>query len=764
MHQAMKKRRLSGNDISFQVSTKPRNQETTIKINAVHEAVRSLIDHCNNTASYNDSPNDGPDSITMAFANLKGALSTLLIARAKILASKGKLRNAITDALNAIKYDPQSSAAYHTAGQLYSSQGSQQKAIEIYEQGLCATVPSESVSLYEQREKIKVRLEKKVDFVNILPLEIVANVFCHLVKEDLEIDQSLYVSMRWRKCILHDCGHQLWKSAYIGDRHTSNPSLRHISSIAMYIRTLHLDNPALFQLEQLVKMAQEKKFPLLNELLLEIETPFWNRTLEELPQYHPLALIKLIGKGLTKLSIRLTPLNDHYSDDEDEVNAANEETEFPLDTVIDSCTNLQEFGIELDSDSDVYITCRLPPPSDHDYKLKRLSLNINNGNTDSGEYQVLERMLPRCPHLLYLDICETESNVVQLVQKYFPTGLKEISLDYYRSIRDNRVLSNNNDFLLESAQSVQQRSVSPTTIGSAGLNCIDYSFMTVGDLERVEPIIISNKETLETLNIFVQGCSYYNNEPYDIAYDGHLLRTLLSRLKKLSLNGTSCASWCLSGVMAPMLQNCCPQVEKLSIDFFGDSIKIPCDFLTSSVNTTTLPMLRDLTLHRLYSSTLILDDFFAQHAKCGVTSHLRRIVLSECIQITDNTLATLADVVTLETIQLEHLSGEYKHTLIATTTTVEGVVLFFKKLERNQNLKILTLVDVPKVTDDALFFIANYVGLEVLKLSLLHEITDKGIHRLADAMIHPLRGIYIDMCAHVTTEAIEYFNCMFSYR
>ncbi|KAJ8654719.1 hypothetical protein O0I10_009610 [Lichtheimia ornata] len=127
--------------------------------------------------------------------------------RARALATSGNFEAALNDVAMIRQLAPSSSVGYLCAGHVYSLQGRQKAAIDIYDQGLAA-VPLSDPShqrLVEARSMAQERDSTRIDFIKEFPIDIIENIAPRILAEEIapsEIRRYLGVSRIWRERLL----------------------------------------------------------------------------------------------------------------------------------------------------------------------------------------------------------------------------------------------------------------------------------------------------------------------------------------------------------------------------------------------------------------------------------------------------------------------------------------------------------------------------------------------------------------------------------
>ncbi|KAI7878396.1 hypothetical protein K492DRAFT_209002 [Lichtheimia hyalospora FSU 10163] len=129
--------------------------------------------------------------------------------RARALATCAHFEAALKDATTMQQLDPSSAAGYLCAGHVYSLQGREKAAIEIYDQGLAA-VPSSDPSyqpLVDARSIAQEKDRKVIDFIKEFPVDIIEHIASKILSTGEKMAPSelggyLGVSRVWREKLL----------------------------------------------------------------------------------------------------------------------------------------------------------------------------------------------------------------------------------------------------------------------------------------------------------------------------------------------------------------------------------------------------------------------------------------------------------------------------------------------------------------------------------------------------------------------------------
>ncbi|KAI9246690.1 hypothetical protein BDA99DRAFT_592290 [Phascolomyces articulosus] len=146
------------------------------------------------------------DLSTDAVIQVQSDFILVLDLRAHAFGMEGHFSEAVNDAEEMIRYAPTQAIGYLRLGQLFSMQEKQSAAIQIYEKSLAKVEKlddddSSYAELIQKKKKAIEKSELRLDFITMLPLEIVNTIF-----EDFSeriMFRCMTVSTRWREILLN---------------------------------------------------------------------------------------------------------------------------------------------------------------------------------------------------------------------------------------------------------------------------------------------------------------------------------------------------------------------------------------------------------------------------------------------------------------------------------------------------------------------------------------------------------------------------------
>ncbi|KAI7878402.1 hypothetical protein K492DRAFT_238588 [Lichtheimia hyalospora FSU 10163] len=220
--------------------------------------------------------------------------------RARALASCAHFEAALRDATTMQQLVPSSAAGYLCAGHVYSMQGRQKAAIEIYDKGLSATPFSDPS--YQQLANAQSTAQERenacVDYIKDLPIDIVENIAPRILSKKRmvpkEIRAYLGVSREWREKLLQ-CSRWLHIKSTTVDGLANNDDL--LEQIAPYCTALTLEPGSI----GITRLMSDIRFPSLHTL---IASDPWNGD-DKGTFGKAVDALATIGSTLTHLEIKL---------------------------------------------------------------------------------------------------------------------------------------------------------------------------------------------------------------------------------------------------------------------------------------------------------------------------------------------------------------------------------------------------------------------------------------------------------------------------
>ncbi|KAI8137566.1 hypothetical protein BJV82DRAFT_661233 [Fennellomyces sp. T-0311] len=245
------------------------------------------------------------EQVSTAFNGLAKSMVKLLELRAQAWSKKAKNAEELKDALTMINIAPDCASGYLCAGRLYSMLGYQGAAMDTLKEGLDRILPSDRnyVTIQHEYEKAKTRSQRRIDFVDQLPYELIPYITNHFTHD--VVLASATVSRAWRIKLLGNPSE--WKEFNVeikldeGDTGTYiGQPFRMLPAVAHYVEQLSLDaQPTIMR--NFLKLFQSHEFPRLQGLAISNISEYRqaNNALDK-PFFHAL---EKIGDALTQLSI-----------------------------------------------------------------------------------------------------------------------------------------------------------------------------------------------------------------------------------------------------------------------------------------------------------------------------------------------------------------------------------------------------------------------------------------------------------------------------
>ncbi|KAI8143349.1 hypothetical protein BJV82DRAFT_668971 [Fennellomyces sp. T-0311] len=328
-----------------------------------------------------------------AIVRIHESLVAMLNHRVYALSMQGKFEEAIKDAQTLIGYEPTLATGYLRLGEMYQMQGKQQNAIDTYNLGLQSALenhPDYTQMVYGKESATK-QNEARIDFIAMLPVEIIDNIIALLPAKSTFV--WLSVSEVWRARI-YRCK-SIWKVWRTGNSTNVDWSIATISDIAANVEDLTINTTNYRVFSHYLHSMNDGKFLKLKSLNLDgnatkhihsgIITPF-SRAIWEIHG----TLTKLVIKFDQQFSTVISPTD-----------------------LLLFCPNLK--CLEYSTISDLsYLTDELPPLEPHNH-LVDLRLTANSITS-----QDLQKILPGCQQIRRLLLHGCNPTVLDAVSQLCP--------------------------------------------------------------------------------------------------------------------------------------------------------------------------------------------------------------------------------------------------------------------------------------------------------------------------------------------------------
>ncbi|KAG2224358.1 hypothetical protein INT45_006758 [Circinella minor] len=137
-----------------------------------------------------------------------------------------------------IQKNPYDHTKYQHVAKLYSCQGNQQEAIYALERGLSVLSSTYHLIIQRQLDILKSRLEKRIDFISLLPYEIVFRITDLFAPEQETAVICLKVCRSWRRKLSNYSS--IWRRIYIDDT-KATPNIHFaLPAVAEYVNYLYI--------------------------------------------------------------------------------------------------------------------------------------------------------------------------------------------------------------------------------------------------------------------------------------------------------------------------------------------------------------------------------------------------------------------------------------------------------------------------------------------------------------------------------------------
>ncbi|CDH54064.1 predicted protein [Lichtheimia corymbifera JMRC:FSU:9682] len=339
---------------------------------------------------------------TLALDELLRHQIGLLDTRSAAYSKTGHFGLGMDDAHAMMRLAPQWSAGYLRAGEICMAQGWQQRAIQVYDQGLLQVPASDAEShhqLQEARAQATTQCQLRMDIVGRLPFDILGHLVTHFSVETLI--ECLCVSHAWRDRLL-GCPDG-WQHIIVDGYDASVGSIINllpvISNHIHNLSIMFLDNNSSLDIFKNIALGH---FSRLRSLTLRRCKTGDLDTL--------LAALSKVSNTLTNLTI--SSMIDGI---------------VPLPAVLSACPHLQSLGYRGVSQLGHIDSSMLPTT------LSLTSLELEAINIRCAQ---LEPVLERCPYLRHLAVYQCEPSAVALIHRCCPQ-LESLYFNVYRMLYES---------------------------------------------------------------------------------------------------------------------------------------------------------------------------------------------------------------------------------------------------------------------------------------------------------------------------------------
>ncbi|KAI9243285.1 hypothetical protein BDA99DRAFT_334665 [Phascolomyces articulosus] len=642
-------------------------------------------------------------------------LILVLDRRAHVFGIKGLFSKAVQDAEEIIRIAPTQTIGYLRLGRLFSMQGKQHAAIQIYEEALTNVEKQDNDdSAYTELVQGKMRAveknEQRLDFISILPLEIVEIIFEDFSEPTLF--RCMAVSTRWREILLN-CP-KIWEDAdheFIGciiDRTAA--TLRVLPHIAKHIKNMKADfctfeigqaylenfeNGAFQKIRTLELTAASINILTSINMMLSFTNALWQ-----------------VRNTLTKLDIRIIFPEGFNTSIADILFYSPHLKTLKIDMYEHSFAkhigNMEYLGRSHIALEDVQITAR----------------------SISGP--ILKPLLQYCPGIRRLDLKQCQPDVIDVVNEICNENLQIFAYNRYH-------------YQVPALEELDQEYYD----GPPGLRYI-YTPSMFQDFNRTLThsfvrLLHKNQKSLQT--VFANLYWKYDPQPEPLTNRSHPTyeQWYFERIRNLTYR---------------------PDKYKVTEPMFLESIsrcKTTSLMSFSAFETPNIPMMVDTLIHlppveKLKVSGIIYNDSDNKHRSAALVhlfqdyasrppkdQKLHDVGFENCNIITDQVMMALARLESLKTIRF---LGVY---------TIQSAKVLKEFLGKARVVSI-NFSRIPEVVDDDILDqLAHMEHLEELSLEEIHEITEEGVINLVDHS-KTLHTLEITDCRYIydDTEASSY--------
>ncbi|KAI8149256.1 hypothetical protein BJV82DRAFT_662563 [Fennellomyces sp. T-0311] len=580
---------------------------------------------------------DDAETIQYATAmlnELDEAHAHLLAIRARAFLKQAKFDQAIADASKAIDACPTSGKFYLVASQLYIAHGKPKLAIDVLEDGICSTLPSDWPSLYDEREAAKRLLEAKVDFVLAMPPEITARIFTWLPKAYVIYINNVpplnptAVSKTWRAAAFN-CS-SLWKFAHRTGYGKRNVVFEFFPLVCNYVEDLDICGLSQQQSQELMSVVSPNMLQYVTKMSLS----------ESVPPNTQLYLVSVLGKQLTELKLDIA-----YDRGQDDT--------FALDTLLETCKNLKALTLICCNARIRYHPPRMP--NANILNIEMLSIFTPVGG-DYASDVFLYQLIPRCHQLRFLNLPR------------YPPSILEVFAGHCLQLEEIAIIA-----MYDSRKDIWKKEYKKQTLPTTGLKRFEYanSGDNAGELRDLVPLWVRYKDTLREIDLKVCEADIATMEQED--WDSVLSHNY-PYLKSLVIEHREDDDITTDRTLE--LLQLCPNLEHVVLSV---ETALPTDFFASFAGLSNL---RQLRISRLNLSCAGFQHYLEHLATLDQKSNLKKVYIFDCEAMTDQNLSALAGVSSLEQIEI------YGRCALISTS---GITAFLQKLKSNPSIQFLDL-------------------------------------------------------------------------
>ncbi|KAI9495642.1 hypothetical protein BDB00DRAFT_870189 [Zychaea mexicana] len=243
--------------------------------NTLAESFQKTIQMLNNAIDNNKHPH----VVEHAEFLLQNHFLKILDASAHAYAMQGKPTCALVAAERIIDYSPRSAVGYIRKASIYSMYGNQRHAIAVYNDGVRMVESSQEeqiLCLTTAREEATKKNESRIDFMDILPTEIVNSVI-KLLPKDTTV-ACLELSKVWRERIL-ECT-DAWRNLSVADTQEDTKLVDEAQYIGSHVEHLKLSTTSMSIRIKYLQALKEHHFKKIRSLELTVSDTLTSLTVE----------------------------------------------------------------------------------------------------------------------------------------------------------------------------------------------------------------------------------------------------------------------------------------------------------------------------------------------------------------------------------------------------------------------------------------------------------------------------------------------------
>ncbi|KAI8144308.1 hypothetical protein BJV82DRAFT_656663 [Fennellomyces sp. T-0311] len=580
------------------------------------------------------------DSSLEALTNLDAFKTMVLDNCAYAYAMKGRFSKAMQAADKMIECTPRTATGYLRAGDTLALQGKHSQAIQVYDQGLetVSIDDNQYTSLEQYKATSQQQLDKRVDFLTALPIDIV-----YIIIDQLDITAShiccMDVSKRWRELLAdYALG---WKEVALEFSMADNPIFRFIPMVGKHTKKLEVINADEDTSQKATKALINGQFSSVQHL---------NMRSSYIGRDQLLLVLSRLGNTLTELMLKVSEGSQNLH----------------LESILLACPKLEHLWYHTDT---VNMEFSDANPIASQCNIKSLDLETSTLITT----ELLGKMIRRCPHLQQLRVSLCSADALTLINEYCPKlkvlgfngpapntlsafddnipGIQELYIHDTEDMEPEHMIP-----LIEKSQLTSQSAVLSlsddknniarrwnglTKIKMEKLEYLTYCFGVSMDMHTIVAKMMQNCKALQSVTI--QDLS---NVTGNVLEEALLKLPYLNQVTLLSMEAVNVDGF-------EYFLNCHADRGK------GSSLREvyleKCDNVTDSL-LEALSKIQTLSLVKIEKCNgLTTDGLVAFVEQVSKFNTLRTIYLQDMDTVTDLVLHKLVDIASLQSITLRKL-------------------------------------------------------------------------------------------------------------